>query len=211
MKVKYLGLCGMAGSGKDYTREWLCDNSKHKVIRVAFADGVREEVTEILGIANPTRLFTKPYRKEVRWLLQQWGTELRRAEDPNHWVDYGMAKAERMASEFLQRMRVTDTEDKRDLLIVFTDVRFENEAAAITAKGGMVLEVRANVGLRQHRLGGTLPPDHASEEMDFFVDGYVSNNFNGFDPVFVGFEPGRLAVRDWLGLKWTVVDESLQE
>lgn len=174
-QAKLLGLCGHAGAGKDYVYAWLKERRTEPTFRVAFADGVRDEVTKLLGLADPGKTFTKPYSKEVRFVLQQWGTDLRRAEDADYWVKYGLGVSSEIEMEYAGE----------PVLIVFTDVRFENEAAAIRENGGRVLEVQASEKVRTRRLGGVKPPDHASEVMDFEVDGWVLNNIDGGSPSFV--------------------------
>ncbi len=160
-----LGLAGQAGAGKDFTYQVLRDlliREKLVAIRVAFADGVREEISDYLETDTDV-LWNKPYPIEIRKLLQWWGTELRRAEDPNYWSKKGIAEALRLdASENVH-------------LVVVTDVRFDNEAKAIQEAGGKVYEVVASEDTRRARLGGTLPPAHASEEIDFEVDGYIDS------------------------------------
>lgn len=155
-----LGLAGKAGSGKDYVCEgfsqWLL------TARVAFADEVKRECAEEFGEVRPDLNFwAKPTGEEERAILQKWGTDFRRAQDPDYWVKKGTAtivKAARYAE-----------------LVVVTDVRFANEAQAIHEAGGFVAEVIAHDHVRAERLGGTLPPTHASEVIDFPVDGIIRN------------------------------------
>ena len=165
--MRLIGLCGYAGAGKDY----VCDlirtqfaDSDREAVRVAFADGVKLDIEEALGGESIAALWEKPYSEEIRWLLQQWGTELRRAQDEDYWVKKGLE----VASE-------TWNFGGADL-IIFTDVRFENEAEAIREAGGLVMQVIATDEIRQERLGGWLPPKHASEVIDFETDGNVPNN-----------------------------------
>ena len=160
-----LGLAGQAGAGKDFTYQWLNHmfiQEKLVAVRVAFADGVREEIEDVLQIDSEV-LWTKPYPEEIRRLLQWWGTEYRRAEDPDYWSKKGIAEAIRVDADPVH-------------LVVITDVRFANEAKAIKDEGGMVYEVIATTATRQARLGGLMPPAHASEEIDFEVDGYIQNH-----------------------------------
>jgi len=179
---KILGLAGKAGAGKDHTYEHIRD--KHLdldfldgealvVVKVAYADGVREEIEDTLG-ADIEALWQKPYPDAIRRLLQWWGTELRRAEDPNYWVKKGMAEAKRLAS------------GPNVHLVVITDVRFANEADVIREVGGRVYEVVASDDVRRERLGGQLPPAHASEEIDFEIDGYIYNQHDGSHPLVPG-------------------------
>lgn len=62
-----------------------------------------------------------------RALLQWWGTEFRRASDPNYWVNKAFASVE-------------EYKDKA-IIFVIEDVRFENEAEAILAAGGVIVRI----------------------------------------------------------------------
>ncbi len=181
--VKFLGLAGQAGAGKDFVKDWLAERSRLDVLRLAYADEVRREVAELFGLecCGPNSIFTKPYSYEVRRLLQWWGTDLRREQDPDYWVKKGIGFALELAVSC-----------PVDSLIVFTDVRFGNEAEAIRKIGGKVLEVVAPNRVRAARTGGMVTPSHASEEIDFEVDGLIENGVDGADPVCTS------EIADWL-------------
>lgn len=167
--MRVIGLAGKAGAGKDYTYSHILSGYEG-VVRVAFADGVRREIEEALlgddeaGVVGLNALWKKPTSEEVRALLQWWGTDFRRAQDPDYWVKKGVKRLKDLGS--LPSTR----------LAVVTDVRFENEAQAIRDLGGIVVEVIAHDSFRRDRLGGQLPPSHASEEIDFDVDFHIVNN-----------------------------------
>lgn len=165
-----IGLCGYAGAGKDYVYNYLQETSPLTVGRVAFADGVRDEVaTEVLAAVGVDPLFVecgtwaKPYTDAQRWILQMYGTEYRRAQDPLYWVKRGL----KVAHEALGGGWVD--------IVVITDVRFRNEAEHIQDDGGQVYEVKAPEHVRAERLGGILPPAHASEVIDFQTDGWIGS------------------------------------
>lgn len=176
--MKIIGLAGQAGAGKDYVFNYVKDHhlgiaNPMIVLRVAYADGVREEIEDTLQVDSEV-LWTKPYPESVRRLLQWWGTEYRRAQDPDYWVKKGMAEAKRLA------------DGEHVHLVIITDVRFANEAKIIREAGGLVYEVVASDDVRRERLGGELPPSHASEEIDFDTDGVIANNVNGQVPIVPG-------------------------
>ncbi len=164
-KRKWIGLVGRAGVGKDYTYTQMY-RIDPQAVRIAFADGVRLDVEAVLGRSLKV-LWEKPYPDEIRRLLQWWGTDLRRAQSPDHWVMVG---------------------EKRAALLhgtgsypVFTDVRFQNEADLIRKHSGILVRVVASNDVRKRRLG-ELPPDHASEfESDDIICDYqiVSEAHNG--------------------------------
>jgi hypothetical protein len=86
-----------------------------------------------------------PYGKQ-RALLQWWGTEFRRAKDPDYWVKKTMQQI---------------AEDAPDVALI-CDLRFPNEAEGIRAAGGYIVRVR--------RMGYVSDvPQHVSETA---LDGY---------------------------------------
>lgn len=164
--MRIIGLAGHAGAGKDHTFEYIRDDllAEFAVRRVAFADGLKFDIEETLGLLHfdLVAIRHKPYSPEIRALLQWWGTELRREQyGDDYWVKKGMKMAE-------------DLWPHSDLIVV-TDVRFANEAKAIRLAGGIVAEVYASPETRAARLGGDLPPAHASEVIDFAVDSTILN------------------------------------
>lgn len=164
-----IGLSGRAGAGKSYVAWSLLRMLNYWAIRGSFAAELRWEIEAALGLdQSASVLWAKPTSPEVRRLLQWWGTDFRRAEDPDYWVKKAMARYE-----------------KAPLPVVFDDVRFPNEADAIRANGGLLVRVLAPIEVREQRLG-TLPPEHASETaMDYYpVDMHITSTEE--NPVFQG-------------------------
>lgn len=156
-----IGVTGYATAGKDTIGEML---EWQGFNRVAFADAVRECVyalnpfipvearrfrfvpwfTKVVFIPLQVELDNWGYQddpiqawndlkndnEEVRFLLQKMGTEVgREIISDNIWIDIAMRKAAAF-------------ED-----VVFTDVRFENEAKAVHESGGVIWRVdRPGVG-----------------------------------------------------------------
>ncbi len=194
--MKILGLAGQQGAGKDYVFEWLRDfaaDSEFVVARAAFADGVRREVaTEVvsalgvtIGDSDGMGTWSKPYTAGQRFLLQQYGTEFRRAQDADYWVQAGM--------RYMEEATI-----KPDLWVV-TDMRFENEAQAIANAHGVTAEVVADPETRGRRLGLTAEEvaeqqKHASEVIDFPTHYQIDADRDGQAPYFPS------ALWKWLGI-----------
>jgi hypothetical protein len=100
---------------------------------------------------NPEINSRAPLGKHPK-LLQWWGTEYRRAQNENYWVDQWKAGINPKAN-----------------IVISTDMRFLNEAAAIKSVGGFTVQVnRKNVDGSLF-IDGSRDPRHASETQ---LDGY---------------------------------------
>lgn len=86
-----------------------------------------------------------PYGKHPT-LLQWWGTEYRRAQDPDYWVKKMFA-----------------TVPKETDLVLITDVRFPNEAQGITQRGGYTIKVERLASSGRPFVAPDRPGDHPSE------------------------------------------------
>lgn len=157
-----IGLTGYAQSGKDTVANLLVEN--YGYTRIAFADPIRELLyrlnPETMSAAGSLRLqsLVDDYGwdvakqvPEVRRLLQELGVGARKIIDESVWVTTAL------------RAHAGDK-------VVFTDVRFENEAVIIKLMGGQIWRVK--------RLGVSAVNDHISEsELDGYkVDQIFVNN-----------------------------------
>lgn len=181
-----VGLSGYAGAGKDAVADILV--SDYGFTKMAFADPLKRmlrnldpiighdlyagcchecsdvpEVTEVrfsdaakFGFGDQSLKYS-PWAEEVRALWQKFGTEVFREEDEDYWV----GRAEKSLLE---------TTAER---IVFTDVRFENEAEWIyflrdggvdNVRPGVMLQAQSSVW-RIARPGLASYDVHPSEQM----------------------------------------------
>ena len=140
-----IGLAGKIESGKDTVGSYLV--VQHGFTHFAFADAIKKEIDlcfkndyiplpfiNTVNWLSVKRLYenrwNKPYAPEVRKLLQWWGTEFRRARNPDYWVNVLLTE---LAARFQNPSKPN---------IVITDVRFENEAEWIKDHGGVVWLVK---------------------------------------------------------------------
>lgn len=138
-----IGLVGYARSGKDTVAEYLVSNEEFT--RRAFADPMREallrldpriNVGEMRGVPLTEAVKNigwdalKEHSEDVRHLLQRMGTEVgREMFGQDVWVNKAMENIQ--------------PEDH----IVFSDVRYQNEADAILRQGGRLWRItRPGVG-----------------------------------------------------------------
>jgi len=127
-----IGLSGYAQSGKDTVAELLCLNYGFK--RISFALPMRDAIYTLNPLVEGTNRIVDlvdeygwdvaKANPEVRRLLQVFGTEVGRSLfGETFWIDQAFKRAE---------------EYER---VVFSDVRFPNEATAIQARGGDVWRI----------------------------------------------------------------------
>lgn len=128
-----IGICGFKGSGKSTVARHLVKeygfrslNFKGAIIAEIirkFPD-VLDELKRFYNAELHELFETKP--PIVRALLQNYGTEVRRCDDENYWVD-----------KWIERV---NEEGERD--IVTDDVRFFNELTAIKGMNGILIRVK---------------------------------------------------------------------
>lgn len=82
--------------------------------------------------------------------LQWWGTEYRRAQNPDYWVD-----------KLAERISHNSSENQ---VFVITDVRFENEANYVRNNGGVMVRMRRTDGVV---FNDNHPSEHALDHYRF--------------------------------------------
>jgi hypothetical protein len=162
MVSKVLGLAGPSGSGKDEVADAAArfGYQKWKVadqIRVEFAEflefalrqaahieGLPDHFEDVVA-AYKAAIWNKPTSPEARVGLQWWGTDLRRADDPDYWTR-DMAKILSTGEQF-----------------VVSDVRIPLERDIIRSIGGEVWWIDRpglqTVGLVGHATENSLGPE----------------------------------------------------
>lgn len=158
-----IGLAGSAGSGKDTIADYLV--KQHGFTKFSFSDGLYREVSDAFNVPveelqdrnnkeRPHPQLTVRSCSDAsfcaimldneiglddpvspRWVLQRWGTEYRRAQDPEYWLK----KAALWVKAWLQ---VTRDDGQHHAGLVNTSVRFPNEQAWINELQGVVWHVR---------------------------------------------------------------------
>lgn len=147
-----IAFTGKKGSGKSTASEFL------NFTKINFKDSLVEEVQqnfpklikELQTLYGIKDIFVeKPTL--ARLLLQEYGTDVRRGDNPEYWTTKWLNKAENEEN------------------VVTDDVRFVNEAQAVRALGGKIYRIV--------REGGEKDTHISETEMDTIdVDGTIYNN-----------------------------------
>lgn len=153
--MKIIGLAGCAGSGKDTVADLLL--KQHGGYRRAFADPIREAAKAVFGLTDAQMQDRDKKEVEVpywgrspREILQLLGTEsVRDVFGADTWVKSAELKLAAVLAADAMETRGSE-------LLVYTDVRFPQEAGFIHSKGGVVVEV--------HRPGFGPVNEHASDQ-----------------------------------------------
>ena len=116
-------------SGKDTIADYMIEN--YDYTRFGFAQALKEEVARGVG-CTVEELNAEPLRTQVRTVLQVWGTEFRRAQDPYYWTEQADTKIR------LHKISC-------DGPIVFTDVRFSNEIQLLRLRGFIIIKIDMSV------------------------------------------------------------------
>lgn len=124
-----IGICGFARVGKSTAGQHL--SKAHGFTQHNFKDGLIAEIKE--RFPHLLRELSQAYHMDedklfinkppaMRALLQNYGTEVRRKDNPNYWVDRWQ-------------------EAMPDGNVVVDDVRFFNELDKITESGGVLIRI----------------------------------------------------------------------
>lgn len=127
-----IGLTGYAGSGKSTVAKYLAEN--YGFGRVNFKDGLVQEIKD--NFPDLLKHFASGYMMtidqlfeqkppEMRALMQNYGTEVRRKDNEHHWV-----------KKYCETIGYNP-----DKNFVTDDVRFQNEYDAIKLLNGVVIRV----------------------------------------------------------------------
>jgi hypothetical protein len=166
-----IGVAGYVGVGKDevcrvlerhgYTitrfSSALKAEVRAKLRRTMMAIGDAEAPHGVQARGDEAVLDWLEQRKPpiLRALYQEFGTEVRRGDDPDYWV-------KRWQGSVVDGIYITG------LRYCVADVRFPNEASAVRELGGVIWRVvRPGVGPQS---------DHASEAQGFDVDVTIAND-----------------------------------
>jgi hypothetical protein len=160
--MNIIGLAGKKQSGKDTVYQIASELLEAPVGRIAFADPLKLEVSEITGFRVD---FIEEHKQDFRTLLQVWGTDFRRKFcGSDYWIEQMDSALDKAAGNYKN--------------IFITDVRFPNEADFIKNKGGRLIKIERRNMTYQNIQEAVDHDRHPTEtEMeDYHSVDYVLNN-----------------------------------
>lgn len=147
--MKLIGFSGGYGSGKSTAIHLLTEFSDRPVVLSKFAQALYDiqnfAYERIKAVYTPPPGFVKD-RKFLQWVGTEWGRGL----DESLWIKLWQKEIEQLSVSSPGSLYVSD------------DCRFENEAALIRARGGVVIQIKRSNNA-EHAVGGTGIANHASE------------------------------------------------
>jgi Deoxynucleotide monophosphate kinase len=147
MTLKLLGIAGKARSGKDTIAEYMRDEYMYQLY--AFASPIKEAASKMFGLPLHVFYDGEHDREEVipywgfspREILQKLGTECGRdVFGKDIWLKRGIQEWENLKKYHEEYMK-TNPQKHYYSGMIFTDVRFDNEADAIREHGGKIIHV----------------------------------------------------------------------
>lgn len=149
--MKILGISGKKQSGKSTLADMISSLYKGKVAILPFAAPLKMEVAKACGVSVQC---IEDNKSNFRKILQGWGTEFRRNMFGD---DYWLRKQDEQVAKF------ADAD-----LVIIPDVRFLNEMAFITDRGGKVIRIERS-GLPSDNHDSEIQLDDI-EKWDYLVD-----------------------------------------
>ena len=174
-----IGLTGKKHSGKDTTADYLVNN--YNFIKIAFADSLKMACREIFGFNND-QLFDENIKEQIdkdwghspREIFQKVGTELFRNTLPQLCVNIHDDIWIRSVEKKIKNI-INNTNDKNNIKIVITDIRFPNELTFVQNYGGHIWKILRD---EQQLTNEQLTNEHSSEKHlnNFSYDHQINNN-----------------------------------
>jgi len=177
-----IGFVGKMGCGKTTTAlilmKHLLDQNK-SVSRRAFGDALKEEVSKTFNFHidifyyEKHKILKHPLFKDyfgveeltAGKLLQLWGTDIRRKEDKNYWIN-----------KFHSYVSVYEFHGQN--IILTDDIRFPNELEYFKRQNGLIFKIYPYPGWEKKMLETGRDPDHPSETaLDHYPDDIYTGVF----------------------------------
>ena len=173
INMMIIGLVGFKQSGKSTAAKYL--EEKYGFVRHNFKDALIAELKQnfpdlLNAIANTTQEYIKPEDRVditdllfemkpplIRTLMQNYGTDVRRKDNPHYWTTAWM-------------MGVAKHFEEEEYNIVVDDVRFMNEANTIRSFGSLLSVPYEQKIIRIMREDITTGGDHQSETEQLAIE-----------------------------------------
>lgn len=145
--MKIIGFSGKAGSGKDTSADIIKNmyqlDLRYKVYRLSFSKVLKRAV-KILFNLTEQQLYDRVLKEKLdarynyspRYILQYIGTDVIRQ---HFGQDFFVNRLSEEIDDIMRRHEKAMF--KKNVLIMITDVRFDNEAEMILRSGGIVVDI----------------------------------------------------------------------
>lgn len=127
-----------------------------KIIRVAFADPLKDEVEEVFlkPYGFDKTIFLDDNKKDIfRPILQGWGSFRRELFDKNYWVNKALEN-------------MTD----QDAIYIITDARYLNELHELSKIGAIKINIKRNNQFSEKEHSSEVELDNHLDMFDYTID-----------------------------------------
>ena len=156
--MKLIGLCAGKRCGKDTFADYIIE--KQGYVKYGFADPLKEACRHIF-LFNDEQLYGEEKEEmDDRWgitprqALQQVGTQMFRQQShklfPNSKIKAGKIWVQRFKLWYKEQIKINP-----NIKVILSDIRFQDEADAITELGGSLISIKRNTKMIDTHLSET--------------------------------------------------------
>ena len=153
---KIIGLSGAKRSGKSVVAQYLIDNYNYH--EYAFAMPLKNALNAIFQFSpeqlhgNKKEEVDKYWGVSPRELMQSVGTDLFRNELGRVCKNFGSSNDiwVRCFERWVQTIHDNSEQQQKNINIVVSDIRFENEANKVRELGGIIINIKRNTDINQY-------------------------------------------------------------
>ena len=182
-KLRYIGIIGSQGSGKDYVGRWLQQNIQRPSKVVKFATKLTEVTAAVLGVDDLSLFQNREWKEQPHFIWQSQITnnngKLISPREAQQIIGTDICR-QLLGADVWVRALATSCQEP-DTLYIVTDVRFQNEMQYIQQNNGVVVYVdNRKAAQEQHRKESGVV--HESEQLMWsmhygaVLPDYVFNN-----------------------------------
>ena len=194
-QLRYIGLSGHIGSGKDYVANYIAQNVERKCEVVKFATKLTQVTAAVLGVDNLSLFQDREWKEKKQFIWQctidttpTTTGKLISARDAQKIIGTDICR--NLLGDNVWVDAFAHTYNDPDTLYIISDLRFPNEMEFVQANNGVVVFINNRTAAqKQHQKeNGTVHPSeqltwqiyYGDIEADYILD---NNDFQNLQPL----------------------------